>query len=82
MIWELIKRDPVWRVMPLFAALWVLAAPNGVLFFTLVPFMMFISFHGFRHCCTLFQAALPIAGKQLFLSRVASLMAFIWLPIS
>ncbi len=86
MIWELIKRNPAWQVMPVVALMVVasvLFAPSrsGGDSFLAIPFILFLGVPGVRQRSTLLQATLPIAGKQLFLSRIASLMACTWLPI-
>jgi hypothetical protein len=91
--WELIKRNPAWRAMPFFAAasavLWVFSAPGGggagrtvAQALTQIQLILWIVLPEFRQRYTLLQATLPIAGRQLFLSRMVSLLAFIWLPIS
>jgi hypothetical protein len=89
MIWQLVKRDPAWRTMPYFAGIGAVVwgfgssdpsqALSTVLGISAIG--MCISYRGFRQRYTPFQATLPIAGKQLFLSRVLSLLAFIWVPI-
>jgi hypothetical protein len=89
MIWQLIKRDPAWKKTPYFAAgsavVWgfgssdpsaALATISGV-----TAMMLCVSYRGFLQRYTLLQATLPIEGKDLFLSRIVSLMAFIWTPI-
>jgi hypothetical protein len=88
MIWELIKRDPAWRVMPVItliitvSVLFAARRSGGSSSVMVIPFILLIGVPGFRQRSTLLQATLPIAGKQLFLSRIASLMACTWLPIS
>ncbi len=87
MIWELMKHDPALQVMPVVAlmvigpALLVPAHSGGVYFLMTIPFIITLGVPGFRQRYTLFQATLPIAGKQLFLARIGSLMACVWLPI-
>jgi len=89
MIWQLVKRDPVWKMTPYFAAgsavVWgfgssdpsaALATISGV-----TAMMLCVSYRGFLQRYTLLQATLPIEGKDLFLSRIVSLMTFIWTPI-
>jgi hypothetical protein len=90
MIWELIKRNPAWRTMPFFAVastvLWALSTPGEASravapALTQIPFLICLLLPEFRQRFTLLQVTLPIAGKQLFVSRIASMLAFIWLPI-
>ncbi len=89
MIWQLVKRDPAWQMMPYFAVtgavVWGFGSsdPSQALATVLggSAIGMCISYRGFRRRYTLFQATLPIAGKQLFLSRVLSRLAFLWVPI-
>ncbi len=84
MIWELMKRDPAWQVMPAIALVMIimamLSAPTGAPVLSPVLLLLLIGVPVFRQRSTPLQATLPIPGKQLFLSRVASLMACTWLP--
>jgi hypothetical protein len=89
MIWQLVKRDPAWRMMPYFAGVgamvWGFGSSDPAQALATVlgisAIGMCISYRGFRQRYTRFQLTLPIAGKQLFLSRILSLLAFIWVPI-
>jgi hypothetical protein len=79
MIWQLVKRDPAWRIAPYFVV-------AGVVFSPFVPLAAILGLTclvlpQFRQRWTPFQAALPIDGRQLIASRVLSLLAFIWMPI-
>jgi hypothetical protein len=89
-IWELVKRDPAWRAMPYSAAASLLIWPFGsdkasetfgAIAVMLPLAVLFIFQSQIRQRYTLLQATLPIAGRQLFLARVASVTALIWLPI-
>jgi len=86
-IWELVKRDPAWKMALGFAAtsplIWLFGSSKAPEIFIapILPMIMAFSYSRFRQRYTLLQVTLPIAGKQLFLARVASMMALIWLPI-
>jgi hypothetical protein len=91
MIWQLMKRDPAWRWTPLCALaaaacclVWHFAGIGKygsmslpIVFFTL----LFIGGSTLREqrIDTRFQAALPITVRQVYLSRVLSTLAEIWL---
>jgi hypothetical protein len=86
MIYQLIRRDPVWNYLPYLillsavAGLFLAASPGHV---ALVG--GYVGFGGVFLCrphqrATRFQAALPVAGRQLFLARVSLMMAMLWLP--
>jgi hypothetical protein len=88
-IWQLVKRDPAWQMMLYVAAGSVVVRgfgssdPSQALATVLgfIAITMCISVRGFRQRYTMLQATLPIEGKQLFLARILSLLAFIWVPI-
>ncbi len=88
MILQFIRRDPAWRFTPAFAVTAALAAlfysstghPGsliGVIFPSYVLAVMMVVPH---RRATFFEAALPVAGRDLFLARFLSLMALVWLP--
>jgi hypothetical protein len=88
MIYQLMKRDPAWRMAPYLviasAVLWPLHSSDlsevaSVILSSI--YMMCIMFFRVNERCTLFTAALPIAGRQIYLARILSWAAFIWLPI-
>jgi hypothetical protein len=89
MIWELVKRDPASKMMPYFAGIsavvWGIVAASFSEALAEMSAMMamglLIAYRGLNQRYTPLHATLPIAGKELFLSRVLSLMGFIWIPI-
>jgi hypothetical protein len=94
MIWQLMKRDLAWRWMPLsvllaavFSLLWHFAGieTNGIenMVFLAPYFILFLmgaATIGAQQSETRFQAALPITVRQVYLSRVLSVFAMLWLP--
>ncbi|HEY1756986.1 MAG TPA: hypothetical protein VGG72_16550 [Bryobacteraceae bacterium] len=87
MIWRLIRLDPEWKWIPWLAAAnaliwWFAGGIGGVSSFTTeLTFIPLIILPGLRNRYTLLGVTLPISGKQLFLSRIALLLAFIWVPL-
>lgn len=89
MIWELVKRDPAWKMMPYFsvisAVVWGVGSASSSEALSTISAVMAMgligAYRGFSQRYTPLHATLPIAGKQLFLSRVLSLLGFIWTPI-
>jgi hypothetical protein len=93
MIWQRLRLDPVWRLIPIFAVIfslmWWFAGYNrdpsavramawsisGAIFF------VWVLLPPLRQRYTLLDVTLPIAGRQLFLSRIAFMLAFVWLPL-
>lgn len=84
MIWQLVKRDPIWR-----SALFCTA---GAFVCPALP-RAFIGMFGFlvgmywlqsqpQRRATDFQAALPIRACDLFLARILSFFALVWLPVA
>jgi hypothetical protein len=85
---ELMRQDPAWKLA------WWMAAASAVLW-PLLPFHSPASAiapaGGILLAClararpqeraTLFQAALPVAARQLFLARLLSLLCMVWLPL-
>ncbi|MBZ5726597.1 MAG: hypothetical protein LAP87_16550 [Acidobacteriia bacterium] len=89
MMINLIKRDPAWHMMLIstaVTAVLVLFAPAGYnrenvfLLETTLALGCGMSAAPHRRA-TLFEAALPIAGRRLYLARVLSLEAMVWLPV-
>jgi hypothetical protein len=86
MVYELIKRDPMrltlgWTTAITLAVSPILAAKApGMLPLACwtVTWLAAMAWGGNR--ASRFQAALPIAGRQLFLARMALLLAALWLP--
>ena len=81
MIWRLMRRDPVWRMTP-WAVVLCAILTHGVLpyFALLLLAIVTWSFPGFVSNCNLYEAALPIEARALWLSRIASRLALLWLP--
>jgi hypothetical protein len=86
MILRLIQRDPAWKFTPWLTAAAVIAALLysryggsilGAMAGLIVVFFMRAQPH---RRVTFFEAALPIAARDLLLARFLSLMALIWLP--
>ena len=85
MIWQLVKRDPGWRNALNGAAVSAVACPFVpreflTMFGVLVAMCWFQSLPNVR--ATLFQAGLPIRVRDLFLARILSLFAAVWLPVA
>lgn len=87
MILQFIRRDPAWRFTPAFAVTaagaaffyssWHPSSLAGVMFGSYIVAVMQVMPH---RRATFFEAALPVAGRDLFLARFLSLMALVWLP--
>ena len=82
MIWQLIKRDWAWRMTP-WAAVLCAIFTHGALAYSALFFLAMVSWNdpGFLSNCTVYEAALPIEARALWLSRVASRLALLWLPV-
>jgi len=84
MIWQLMKRNPVWQIMPAALALLVGTALFGRGQGSPVP-VVALAFGSiltaFPSHCTLYEAALPIETMDLWLSQVVSLLGMLWLPV-
>jgi hypothetical protein len=85
MIYQLLRRDPAWRLMPVAAAaasLCILAGSSAVgipVLATLLGASPFLA--GVHRRATLFQAALPISARDLFATRCAAFASLVWLPL-
>ena len=84
MIYQLLKRDPAWRLIPFAAAasLCILAGPKEVgapVLATLLGASPFLA--GVHRRATRFQAALPISARDLFATRCISFASLVWLPL-
>jgi hypothetical protein len=85
MIWQLVKRDPAWRNAlncAAVSAVACLALPREFvgMFGLLVCMCWFLSQPQQR--ATLFQAGLPIRACDLFVARILTLFAGVWLPVA
>jgi hypothetical protein len=78
---QLLKRDPLWRATP-WAVVLCAVLTHGVLpyFALLLLAIVTWSFPGFISNCNLYEAALPIEARALWLSRIGSRLALLWLP--
>lgn len=85
MIYQLLRRDPAWRLMPFAAAaggLSILAASAAVGFQLFAAFLGVLPLlAGVHRRATLFQAALPIPARVLFATRCVALASLVWLPV-
>ena len=85
MIYQLLRRDPAWRLMPVAAAgavLCILAASSAVgipVLATLLGASPFLA--GVHRRATRFQAALPISARDLFATRCTAFAGLVWLPL-
>jgi hypothetical protein len=93
MIWQLLKRDPAMKTAPMFVVMFALiavgygflpalaraAAVGAIAACMIAPVFLFLVLQSQRG---LYEAALPIDPRDLWLSRVLSLLAMIWLPLS
>jgi len=86
MLRELLERDPAWKVLPGMAILAALAWPfistqsaaNPQLFGTLCFTCLMVGRLNQR--ATVFEAGLPIPGRQFVAARLVALLAVLWLP--
>ena len=85
MIWQLVKRDPLWRNALVCAAVSAVVCPAlprefiGMLaFFVGVYWLQSQP----QRRATDFQAALPIRACDLFLARILAFFALVWLPVA
>jgi hypothetical protein len=85
MIWQLVKRDPLWRNALIGMAVSAVVCPAlprkfiGMLAFLVG--MYWLQSQPQRRA-TDFQAALPIRACDLFLARILSFFALVWLPVA
>ena len=92
MIWQLLKRDLAMKTAPMFVVMFALiavgygflpalaraAAVGAIAACMIGPVFLFLVLQSQRG---LYEAALPIDARDLWLSRVLSLLAMIWLPL-
>jgi hypothetical protein len=84
MIYQLLKRDDLWRFAPHYvlgsAVVYpLLAASVDKVAFLSAMLGLGAAVAGFQRA-TRFQAGLPTAARQLFLARLLSLLGMLWLP--
>jgi hypothetical protein len=85
MIWELYRRESPWILFAgvALAAGWAAAVPPDEslpVIAVIIPGMMLLA-AGVSRRATLFEAALPIPGRSLFVARLLSFLTVIWAPI-
>jgi len=93
MIWQLMQRDPAWRWMPYFVMAsgalgllghFIMTGTVGVQAGFDVAYFQLPFLAGFTATIqqgdSRFQSALPVTVREVYLSRVVSMMAAIWLP--
>ncbi len=88
MIAELMRRDPAWQMMKgvtatagLLAFLLSLWHADGVIAAMAAPIYAVFLMRALPHQrSTFFEAALPVAARDLFLARLLSLLSLIWAP--
>ena len=92
MILRLLKRDPAWKIgvgvasLTVVQLLFLSVVPGGPdphwtrLLFVQASLIIAVFWCPHRRA-TLFEAALPIEGRQLFLARLLSRLALVWLPV-
>jgi hypothetical protein len=84
MIWRLMRRDTTWQWTPLAGILVLLPGirPGTMETFVFMTLGMIGCLSpAFYTYCTLYEGALPIPARDLWLSRVMSLLAAMWLPV-
>ena len=93
MILMLLKRDPAWEIGLGFASLTIVQLlllsavpgdpdPQWTRLIIVLSSLIIAGFWCPHGRATLFEAALPIEGRQLFLARLLSRLAMAWLPVS
>jgi hypothetical protein len=88
MILQFIRRDPAWKLAPWLTAAAAIAAlfysprhPGSLIVGVGVPVYAVMFMRTLPHQrVTFFEAALPVSGRDLFLARLLSLLAMLWLP--
>jgi len=82
MIWQLMKRDGAWKFTP-WLALAFAAFGHGTGMLVLFPMLVvptWLATQMFLRC-TLYEAALPMRERELWLSKVVSRLALLWIPV-
>ena len=86
MTYELIRRDPVWKVIPWtvppIALAGGLAGWDTALCILALAFFMSMTTVWPHQRAMPFQAALPIDGRALFQARLISVLAMVWIQIA
>ena len=88
MIYQLMKRDAAWKIAVFSAMLAVLPAlatkPSLAirLMMVAIPILFFAATARPQQRATVFQAALPLPARDLFLARLLSLVTIVWFPLA
>ena len=93
LIWQLMRRDQTWKILPKFAAASALAClawhfvPGGsAVLLLLCAYPLFSLPQTYasntQHRDVYFQASLPIAPKHIYMSRVFPMIVLLWLPVA
>jgi hypothetical protein len=88
MIYQLMKRDPAWKIGVLAAAVAVLpmlaTRPSRPLtaLVAATPILGLFAFARPQQRATQFEAALPVPGRDLYLARLGALLAAVWGPFA
>ena len=82
MIWQLMKRDYAWKCVPWTAALFAALGHRDAMLvlFPMLAVPTWLATQMFLRC-TVYEAALPVRGRELWLSRVLSRLALLWIPV-
>ena len=93
MVWSLIRYSPAWRIAGwaslIYAADWLILSQGADKGGTQVsaPIMIFMGYMvaitrtpETASRCTFFDAALPVEGRQLWVSKMITLVGMVWLP--
>ena len=92
MIWKLIRYSPAGRIAGwaslIYAAVWLLSSQSNDRGIISAPFMLYMGHMAavayapetaFR--CTFFDAALPVEGRDLWVSKMIVLLGMVWIPV-
>jgi hypothetical protein len=91
-IWKLIRYSPAWRIASwaslIYAVVWLLLSQSNDRGIISAPFMLYMAYMAavayvpeaaFR--CTFFDAALPVEGRDLWVSKMIVLLGMVWVPV-
>jgi hypothetical protein len=91
-IWKLIRYSPAWRIAGwaslIYIPLWLLLSQSNDRGIISAPFMLYMAHMAavafapetaFR--CTFFDAALPVEGRDLWVSKMIVLLGMVWVPV-
>jgi hypothetical protein len=91
-IWKLIRYSPAWRIAGwaslIYIPVWLVLSQGNDRGIISAPFMLYMAHMAavaqapetaFR--CTFFDAALPVEGRDLWVSKMIVLLGMIWIPV-